>query len=121
MSSETTLSDFAAAGERAQRAEAPAVERDAVSRPEWARTAIECDCGEDITQWHTTVEARRLRRQYATEDGTLPGCPECVDLGPGNGDPVGVAKAIVHVETEASATKMSPERQLEVMTREVER
>jgi len=121
MSSETTLADFAAAGERAQSAETPDVERDAVNRPQWARAAIECECGEDITRWHTTVEARRLRRQYGTDTGTLPACPNCVDMGGGSDDPVGVAKAIVHAETESSATQMSPERKIEVMTRGGER
>lgn len=121
MSSETTLSEFAAAEERAQPGETPGVEHDAVSRPQWAAAAIECDCGEDITQWHTVVEARRLRRQYARDDGTVPACPDCVEMGAGNDDPVGVAKAIVHAETEASTTPMDADRRLEVITREVER
>jgi len=43
----------------------------------WGEHAVRCRCGEDIRQWHSAAETRRVRRLYADPDGRIPACPAC--------------------------------------------
>jgi len=52
--------------------------------PGWGESTIRCECGADISQWHTNAESRRLVRVYATETGRVPACPECVEYPSGD-------------------------------------
>jgi len=52
--------------------------------PAWPESTIRCECGADISQWHTNAESRRLKRVYATEDGRLPACPSCAEYPSGD-------------------------------------
>jgi len=46
----------------------------------WGEHAVRCQCGEDIRQWHSAAETRRVRRLYADSDGKVPACPACTDV-----------------------------------------
>ena len=45
----------------------------------WGEHAVRCQCGEDIRQWHSAAETRRVRRLYGDEDGEVPACPACAE------------------------------------------
>lgn len=47
---------------------------------DWGDHAVRCQCGEDIRQWHSAAETRRVRRLYADADGDVPACPACTEL-----------------------------------------
>ena len=120
MSSDRTLSEFVSNREPEVEEEPPAGQR-GVTAAQWAPTALRCQCGADITEWHTTARARELVRVYSNEDGRVPVCPACIRDRSGVGDALTtVPKAIVHMNRESSSERMDSDKRLEVMLREVD-
>jgi len=119
MSSETTLSEFVTQSEPDIEEEPPAGQR-GLTAADWTPTSLRCECGADITEWHTTARARALVRAYADGSGRVPACPECVRDRSGVSQSLStVPKAIVHMDDQSTSDRMDAERRLEVMLREV--
>lgn len=74
-----------------------------VDGAEWRVTGLECQCGADITEWHSRAEARRLVRMYGV-DGRVLACPACQDPRNGIDEDLGtVPKAVSQSQREATA------------------
>lgn len=77
------------------------------SRPQWDVSGVECECGADISEWHSRAEARRLARIYGTEGSSVPKCPSCVEWrNPANKTDT-VTHAVKHMQTSSSVEQQS--------------
>ena len=74
-----------------------------VDGAEWRVTALRCQCGADITEWHSRAEARRLVRMYGV-DGRVLACPACQEPRNGIDEDLGtVPKAVSQRHEETTA------------------
>lgn len=116
MSSQMTLAESVETRELEAR-DPPAGQR-RVTGAQWTLTALRCECGADITEWHTNTRARSLVRAYGGEDGRVPHCPACVSARSGEDGAIQtVPKAVRQSEGESTIERMEPERKLEVILR----
>lgn len=121
MSSETTLSEFMTETEPDIDSEPPAGKRGSTAS-QWSPTSLRCECGADITEWHTTARARSLVRAYGDASGRVPVCPACIQERNGVEDALAtVPKAMANMTRESSIEEMDADRRLEVILREVKR
>lgn len=78
---DTTLDDWVDTDEIGSE---PVYGQDTLSGDCWEPDEPQCQCGVSITKWHSDAGARRMVRVYGdTDEGTVPGCPACVDWGHG--------------------------------------
>jgi len=77
-----------------------------------------CQCGAAIHNWHSKAEARQIVRQFGTEDGTVPACPECAEYNHPSGEMTGVARAIRISDRESSVDRLTPNEELALKIRD---
>lgn len=122
-----TLTDFDAADAGASGSEIDA--RSNEGRPDWtpAQTGsysgadgLQCECGRPLVEWGSPVAARRHVRHYGDEsEGTVPGCPGCVDWRDNDSQRVeSIPHAIQYMETSSS---VEPQDRRELAIKEMVR
>ena len=94
------------------------VEQEPPTAAQWTVTAMECECGADITEWHPAAQARRLVRIYGV-DGCVPACPACQSPRSKVRDAVEtVPKAVAQLSEESTVDRVSREDRLKKKIRE---
>jgi hypothetical protein len=86
---------------------------DAESAAESARSAMRCQCGEDIRQWaDSPADARRWARVYGDENGVVPACPDCVSYRDNNGESLDYVPHAVREMDATSSIKRRDRREI---------
>ena len=82
--------------------------------PLWAPTGVRCQCGADITEWHTRARARTLLRYYGDGAGRVVACPACVTMSDNSTSSVtSVPKAVGYRKPESSVTVVDEDARLD--------
>jgi len=77
------------------------------TRPQWAESTVRCQCGADITHWHSAVAAREIARVYDCGNGVV-ACPNCTENRGNHSEVETVPQAVRARDTESTAERKNP-------------